>query len=81
MMNIFMEKSCRKWAPTASPRPLFILVNNPKQSLHARNKIFERGLSKTLSLLMDKVIKYKRGLELVTSHSLDYETSSQKFLY
>ena len=81
MMNIFMEKSCRKWAPKASPRPLFILVNNPKQSLHARNNIFERGLSKTLSLLMDKVIKYKRGLELVTSHSLDYETSSQKFLY
>ena len=39
-----MEKSCRKYAPKASPRPLFILVNNPKQPLHAqnflKNKIF-----------------------------------------
>ena len=33
----------------------FILVNNPKQPLHARNsfknKVFERGLSKTLKKL------------------------------
>ena len=47
-----MEKSCRKYAPKASPRPLFILVNNPKQPLHARNilkiRYFERGLTKTL---------------------------------
>ena len=28
---------------------------------------------------MDKVIKNKRGLELVTSVSLGYETSSEKF--
>ena len=39
-----MEKSCRKYAPKASLRPLFILVNNQKQPLHARtsfkNKIF-----------------------------------------
>ena len=33
------------------------------------------------SLLMDKVIKNKRGLELVTSHSSGYETRSEKFLY
>ena len=37
---------------TLVPEPLLILVNNPKQPLHARNyfkrKIFERGLSKTL---------------------------------
>ena len=33
-----MEKSCRKYASSASPRPPFvILVNNPKQPLHARN--------------------------------------------
>ena len=48
--NIFMEKSCRKCAPKASPRTLFILVNNPKQSLHARNsfknKIFSKGIIK-----------------------------------
>ena len=34
------------------PDYFFILVNNPKQSLHAtntfKNKIFEKGLSKTL---------------------------------
>ena len=54
---------------------------------------FGRGLSKSIkkynfifffwtqSLLMDKVIKNKRGLELVTSHSSGRETSSEKFLY
>ena len=39
-----MEKSCRKCAPKASLDPIFILVNNPKQPLHAgnsfKNKIF-----------------------------------------
>ena len=39
-----MGKSYRKWVPKDSPRPLLILVNNPKQSLHVRdsskNKIF-----------------------------------------
>ena len=30
---------------------------------------------------MDKVIKNKKGLELVTSRSSGYETSSEKFLY
>ena len=50
--NIFMEKSCRKWAPNASPRPLCNFVNNLKQSLHARNsfknKIFWKGINKSL---------------------------------
>ena len=51
-MNIFTEKSCRKYAAKASPRPLFInLVNKPKQPLHAKIilkvKYFERGLSKS----------------------------------
>ena len=32
-----MEKSCQKCATKASPRPLFILVNNPKEPLDARN--------------------------------------------
>ena len=32
-----MEKPCRKCAPKAGPRLFFILVNNPEQSLHARN--------------------------------------------
>ena len=54
-------------------------------------RYFERGLSKTFkkalfffrtqSLLMDKVIKNKRSLELVTSPSSGHETSSEKFLY
>ena len=35
LRNIFMEKSCRNCAPKASP--FLILLNNPKQSLHARN--------------------------------------------
>ena len=51
-----MEKPCRKWAPKASPRPLFILVNNPKQPLYARNsfkyKIFGKGTTKTFYLLV-----------------------------
>ena len=42
--NIYMEKSHRKCAPKATPRSLFILVNNSKQPLHAgnyfKNKIF-----------------------------------------
>ena len=33
----FYGKSCKKCAPKAFPRPIFNLVNNPKQSLHARN--------------------------------------------
>ena len=32
-----MEKSGSKCAPKASPRPLFNLVNNPKQPLRARS--------------------------------------------
>ena len=47
-----MEKSCRKFAPKAIPRPLFYLVNNPKQPLHAinyfKNKIFRNGIIKNL---------------------------------
>ena len=30
---------------------------------------------------MDKIIKNKRDLELVTTHASDYEASSEKFLY
>ena len=71
----------------------FILVNNAEQPLHGRNsfkgKIFERKLSKskicfffrTQSLSMIKIMNIKRDLELVTSHSSDYKTSSEKFLY
>ena len=93
----FCGKSYRKCEPKASPRPFLILVNNPKQSLHAinsfKNKIFWKRIIKnawksklyfffwTQSFLMDKIIKNKRGLELVTSHFSGYKTSSEKFLY
>ena len=79
------------------PDSFFILVNNPKQPLHARNsfknKIFWNRIIKNplkssqyiffqnQSLLMEEVIKNKRGLELMTSRSLGYETSSRKILY
>ena len=52
---------------------------------------FERGLSKSLKKLplffrtqflsIDKIIKNKKGLELVTKGYSGYETSSEKFLY
>ena len=35
----------------------------------------------TQSLLMDKIMKNNKYLELVTSCSSDYKTSSEKFLY
>ena len=47
-----MEKSCKKCAPKASPRPLLILVNNPKshcmQEIPLKIRLFEIGLSKSL---------------------------------
>ena len=65
------------------PDPFLILVNDPKQPLHAinyfKNKIFWKRIIK--KPLMDKIIKNKSGLELVTSRSSGYETSSEKFLY
>ena len=58
-----------------------------------KNKIFWKGIIKNLlkkltlfiffriqSLSVDKVIKNKKGLELVTSLCSGYETSSKKFL-
>ena len=76
------------------PDPFLILLNNPKQPLHARksfkNKTFwKRIIKKPLksqlfsffwiqSLLMDKVIKNKRGLKLATSRSsIHYISSGQ----
>ena len=58
MKNIFIEKSIRKWAAKAIPRPLYNLIYNQKQPLHARNyfkiRYFETGLSKILK----KVISF-----------------------
>ena len=95
--NIFMEKLYRKCEPKLAPDPFIISLNDPKLPLHARNSflnkiIWKRIIKKTLksllyfffrtqSLLMDRVIKNKSGLELVTTHSSDYKTSSKIFLY
>ena len=92
-----MEKSCRKCAPKLAPEPFLILLNSPKQPLHARNyfknKVFWKGIIKNLlkselyfffqtqSLLIDKVIKNKRGLKQGTSHSSGYKTNTQKIIY
>ena len=44
-----MEKSSRKCAPKASPRPLFFLTENSHcmQEILLKIRYFERGLSKT----------------------------------
>ena len=50
-----MNKLCRKWTSKASPRPFLILLNNTKQSFHARssfkNKIFWNKIIKVLKKL------------------------------
>ena len=38
-----MKKSCRNCAPKASTSPVFNLVNNPQQALHAK-KSFEKEI-------------------------------------
>ena len=47
-----MEKSCRKCAPKASPKPLFNLAKHPKshcmQEILLKIRYFDRRLSKTL---------------------------------
>ena len=48
-----MEKSCRKCAPNARPRPLFYFGNQPKTAIACKKlflkiRYFKRGLTKTL---------------------------------
>ena len=90
-----MEKSCRKCA--ASPRPLFYFGKQPKTAIACKEFLQKQdileGIIKSLlkiklyfffpnqSLLIDKVIKNKKGLELVTSPSSGYKISSKKFIY
>ena len=50
-----MEKPCRKCAANASPTPILILVNNAKQSLHARNYFQKKMLKRALSNDLKKV--------------------------
>ena len=90
-----MEKSCRKCA--ASPRPLFYFGKQPKTAIACKEFLQKqdilKGIIKSLlkiklyfffpnqSLLINKVIKNKKGLELVTSPSSGYKISSKKFIY
>ena len=90
-----MEKSCRKCA--ASPRLLFYFGKQPKTAIACKEFLQKQdileGIIKSLlkiklyfffpnqSLLIDKVIKNKKGLELVTSPSSGYKISSKKFIY
>ena len=92
-----MENHAKNVHQKLAPDPFLILLNNPKQPLHTRNsfknKVFWKRIIKkpkprwfyfflqTQYLLMDKVIKNQRGMELVTSHSLGHKTSLEKFLY
>ena len=89
-----MEKSCRKCA--ASPRPLFYFGKQPKTAIACKEFLQKQdileGIIKSLlkiklyfffpnqSLLIDKVIKNKKGLELVTSCYSLHETNLEKFL-
>ena len=88
-----MEKSCRNYAPEGSSRTLLNFGKYPKTAIHYMQEIvlkiryLERGFSKSLkknkwiqSLLMNKIMKNKRSLKLVTSHSSGYKTSLDKFL-
>ena len=67
--NIFMEKSCRNYAPKSSPRFFLILVNNSKQLLHARNYFknkrfwkqdYEKALKKLTLLFLSNPIYFDK---------------------
>ena len=65
--------------------------NHCMQEIYLKITYFDSGLSETFkkvyfffqtqSLLMDKVFKNERDLELVTSRSFVYETSSQIYYF
>ena len=74
-----------------------ILVNSPKQQVYARSflenqilwkRVIKKILKKltwfflcTHSLLMDKIVKNKRGLELITTLSLCCKTWLEKYFF
>ena len=70
------------------PDPFLNLVNNPKQPLHARKEDYQKALKKSTLFFLPNPVPFngqsyqkQKGLELVTSPSSGYETSSKKFLY
>ena len=46
MRNIFMEKSCRKCVPKASPRSLFDFGKQPKNSYCMQETLFKKVILK-----------------------------------
>ena len=92
-----MENHAENVHQKLAPDLFLILLNNSKQILHAGNPFENKKFWKMIikkpwksqlyfffrsqSLLIGKVIKNRRCLELVTSRSSSYETSSEKFLY
>ena len=56
-----MEKSCRKYAPKFSLTPFLILVNKPKQPLHARNS-FKNKIFLPFKCQINKVAKHTQTI-------------------
>ena len=87
-----MEKICRKFAPTASPRTLFkfwlaVRTCQCMQETLLEVRYVEKKKKKkkvnlillcTQSLFMDKIMNNKRGLGLVTSLSLGCKTCVER---
>ena len=84
-----MEKSWRKSAPKGSPRPVFNFDKRTQnsyciQEILLRIGYFERDYQKAIKNPVSfngKDLKNKKSLELVTSGSSGYKSSSEKFLY
>ena len=80
-----MGKSCRKCAPNASPRSLCNFGKQPKTAIACKKLFLKKDiLNEDYQKLFKKltlVTKNKRDLELVTSCSSGYETSSKNFRY
>ena len=77
-----MEKSCGKYASKASPRFLFnFACEKFLQKYVILKEDYQQHFNFIQSLLTDKTMKNKRGLELVNSRSSGYKTSSEKILY
>ena len=92
-----MEKSCKYAPNLSSRPLFILVNNPTQPLCARNSfkyKIFWKGIIKiplkknllyfffrTKSLLMDKDIKHKKDLELVTNGSSGYKTSSQKRLY
>ena len=86
-------KSCRKFAPKASPRPLFncgkknkMCIRNSFKSYDILKVAHQKALKKSTFSFLPNPVPFngpsyqKRGLKLVTNCSSGYKTISEKFL-